>query len=64
MKEIWTGRFGQAAATYGEHAPVATACCNACRACVTGNILTIATAGLAASAPRIRRAFRRFTNLS
>ena len=31
MKEIWSGRVAQAAARYGENAPTATACCNACR---------------------------------
>jgi len=62
VKEIWTGRVGQAAAKYGEHAPMTTACCNACRACVTSNILAIATAGLAATGLGVRRAFRRFAN--
>jgi hypothetical protein len=28
-----------------EHAPMATACCNACRACVTSNVLGLALAG-------------------
>jgi hypothetical protein len=31
----------------GEHAPMAAACCNACRTCVTTNVLGIATAGAA-----------------
>ena len=31
MNPIWTGRVAQAAAEYGEQAPMATACCNACR---------------------------------
>jgi len=41
MKEIWTGRVGQIAGKYGEHAPVVTTCCNACRTCVTTNVLTL-----------------------
>lgn len=41
VKQIWTGRIGQVAGKYGEHAPVVTACCNACRTCVTTNALTL-----------------------
>jgi hypothetical protein len=41
VKEIWTGRVGQVAGKYGEHAPMATVCCNACRTCVTTNLLTL-----------------------
>jgi hypothetical protein len=41
MKQIWTGRVGQVAGKYGEHAPVVTTCCNACRTCVTTNVLTL-----------------------
>ena len=42
MKQIWTGRMAQTAARYGEHAPMATVCCNACRTCTTTNVLTLA----------------------
>jgi hypothetical protein len=31
-----------------EHAPMATACCNACRTCATTNIVTFAFAGVGA----------------
>jgi hypothetical protein len=41
VKQIWTGRIGQVAGKYGEHAPVVTTCCNACRTCVTTNALTL-----------------------
>ena len=34
--------MAQTAARYGEHAPMATVCCNACRACTTTNVLTLA----------------------
>jgi hypothetical protein len=34
--------MAQAAGKYAEHAPMATACCNACRTCVQTNILTLA----------------------
>jgi len=39
----------QVAAKYGDHAPMAAVCCNACRTCTTTNILALATgAGLGA----------------
>jgi hypothetical protein len=41
MKQIWTGRAGQVAGKYSEHAPMATVCCNACRTCVTTNALAL-----------------------
>jgi hypothetical protein len=43
VKQIWQGRMVQAAAKYGDHAPMAAVCCNACRACTTTNVLTFAT---------------------
>ena len=44
MKVMWQGRVAQAAGKYGEHAPMATACCNACRTCVQTNLLSAAVA--------------------
>jgi hypothetical protein len=38
--------MAQAAGKYGEHAPMAAVCCNACRTCVTTNILGMALAGI------------------
>jgi hypothetical protein len=58
MKQIATMRVSQAAARYGEHAPMATACCNACRTCVQTNVLGIAVAAVAAVGMRARRIFR------
>jgi hypothetical protein len=49
MKQIWTGRMAQATAKYGENAPMATVCCNACRTCVTTNIIAVAMAGIASA---------------
>ncbi|HWH54675.1 MAG TPA: hypothetical protein VNT04_03780 [Gaiellaceae bacterium] len=60
MRQIWTGRIAQAAGKYGEHAPMAAVCCNACRTCVTTNIvglLTGAIAGLGMGAARLTRRF-------
>jgi hypothetical protein len=43
VKTVWQGRALQVAAKYGDQAPMATACCNACRTCTTTNLLTLAT---------------------
>jgi hypothetical protein len=64
MQTIWQGRLTQAAAKYGEHAPVATACCNACRTCVQTNLLALAFAGVAAAGAFIARRVPRFTKSS
>jgi hypothetical protein len=64
VKQIWTGRVGQAAAKYGEQAPMATACCNACRTCVTTNLIGIATAGIAAIGVGLTRFAHRFAKPS
>ena len=46
---IWQGRMIDVAARYGEQAPMAAICCNACRTCTTTNVLALATsAGLGA----------------
>jgi hypothetical protein len=59
MKQFATARVAQTASRVGEHAPLATACCNACRTCVTTNILTILTAGLAGASVGVTRFLRR-----
>ena len=43
MKQIWQRGMIQAAAKYGDQAPMAAVCCNACRTCTTTNLLTLAT---------------------
>jgi hypothetical protein len=55
MKVIASGRLAETAARYGEHAPAATACCNACRTCVTSNLLTLGAAGVAAAGAFVSR---------
>jgi hypothetical protein len=51
--------MAQAAGKYGENAPMAAVCCNACRTCVTTNVLGVAMAGVAAAgfgvAPFVKR---------
>jgi hypothetical protein len=64
VKQIWTGRAAQIAGKYGENAPTAAVCCNACRTCVTTNLLALATAGLAAAGLGIARVARRLMNAS
>jgi hypothetical protein len=43
MKSVWQGRAVQIATRYGEQAPMATVCCNACRTCATTNLVALAT---------------------
>jgi hypothetical protein len=59
VKQFATVRVTQAAAKYGELAPTATACCNACRTCVQANLLSVAVGGLAAFGAVVTRRFRR-----
>jgi hypothetical protein len=60
VKQIWQGRMMQAAGKYGEHAPMATVCCNACRTCATTNLLGLGMAGIAAVGAGVTRFARRF----
>lgn len=39
--------MAQATTKYGENAPMAAVCCNACRTCVTTNLLTLLTGAVA-----------------
>jgi hypothetical protein len=64
MKQIWTSRLAQAAGKYGEHAPMATVCCNACRTCVTTNIFALVGAGVAGVGYKAARFARRFVTTS
>jgi len=59
VKQIATGRLAQAAGKYAEHAPAATACCNACRTCVQTNLLTLAAAAAIGTGAALRRLFLR-----
>jgi hypothetical protein len=58
VKQIATVRVSQVAARYGEHAPMATACCNACRTCVQTNLLGIALGAVAAGGAAARKLLR------
>jgi hypothetical protein len=61
MKQIWSGRVAQTAAKYSETAPTAAVCCNACRTCLTTNLIGFATAALAAAGYGFTRFARRRT---
>jgi hypothetical protein len=60
VKEIWTGRAAQAAGKYAEHAPMATACCNACRTCVQTNLIGVGVAAVTGAGLALARFARRF----
>ena len=59
MRQFATVRIAQAAGKYGDHAPVATACCNVCRTCVTSNLIGLGMAGLVAVGALGKRAWQR-----
>jgi hypothetical protein len=46
VKTIWTSRVTQTTAKYGDNAPMAGVCCNACRTCVQTNMLSLGLAAL------------------
>ena len=62
MKQIATVRLTQAAAKVGEQAPMTAVCCNACRTCVTTNVIGIATAALAGTGFALARFAKRVAN--
>ena len=61
VKPIWQGRAAQVVTKYGEQAPMAAVCCNACRNCVTTNVVGLATGALAAAGYAAVRFTRRVT---
>jgi hypothetical protein len=64
MKQIWTGRVAQVAGKYGDNVPSAAVCCNACRTCLTTNVIGLATAGVMAAGYGVARFARRFVKPS
>jgi len=59
VRQIATLRVSQVTAKYGEHAPMATVCCNACRTCVQTNLLGIAMGAVAGAGLAVRRLLAR-----
>jgi hypothetical protein len=59
VKQIWQGRMLDVAARYGESAPLATTCCNACRTCATTNVATLALGAVVMAGSGVARLVRR-----
>jgi hypothetical protein len=59
VKTFATGKLSQAAAKYGENAPMAATCCNACRTCVQTNLIALALAAVVGAGAWVARVFRR-----
>ncbi|MGZ4335281.1 MAG: hypothetical protein ACXVRJ_13560 [Gaiellaceae bacterium] len=55
MRQIATVKVSQVTARYGEHAPMATVCCNACRTCMQTNLIGVALGAFALAGARLRR---------
>ena len=64
VKAVWQGRMAQTAAKYGEHAPMAAVCCNACRTCATTNVLALGLAGVSGAAYGLARVGKRLIGRS
>jgi hypothetical protein len=60
VKQIWTGKAAQVVGKYGENAPAAAVCCNACRTCLTTNLVALATGAAGAVGYGLVRFARRF----
>jgi hypothetical protein len=59
VKTFATGKLSQAAAKYGDNAPMAAVCCNACRTCVQTNLIALALAAVAGAGACVTRFFTR-----
>jgi hypothetical protein len=59
VKAVWTGRLAQTAAKYGDNAPMAAVCCNACRTCVQTNAISLALAAIVGAGAGVARLGRR-----
>jgi hypothetical protein len=51
--------MAQTASRYGEHAPMAAVCCNACRTCVQTNAVGIALAAVVGAGAAVTALARR-----
>jgi hypothetical protein len=60
MRAVWQSRVIQTTSKYGEHAPMAAVCCNACRTCATTNLASLGLAALTGACAFVtRRVFNR-----
>jgi len=60
VRTFATGKLSQAAAKYGENAPMAATCCNACRTCVQTNLIALGVAAAVGAGAWVTSVFRRF----
>jgi hypothetical protein len=58
VRLIWSSRIAEVSAKYGENAPMAAVCCNACRTCVTTNAIGLGVAGILSAAASVGRVVR------
>ena len=59
MKGISSGRINQTLAKYGDNAPMAATCCNACRTCVQTNAIAAGLALVMAAGATVAKIWRR-----
>jgi len=59
MRTFATGKLAQTAVKYGDSAPMAATCCNACRTCVQTNMISLALAATIGAGAAVARLFRR-----
>jgi hypothetical protein len=59
VKEIARGRIGQVAGKYADNAPLATACCNVCRTCMTTNAVGFVFAAVAGAGVAVTKLTQR-----
>jgi len=64
MKQMWQGRAMQVAAKYGDQAPMAAVCCNACRTCATTNLLSLGMGAVMAAGYGVARLARKVVSPS
>ena len=51
--------MAEATVKYGENVPTVAVCCNACRTCVTSNVLTVAMGAIAGAGYAVANFARR-----
>jgi hypothetical protein len=61
VKATWQGRLVQATSKYGDQAPMAAVCCNACRTCTTTNLLALGTGAALGAVYAVGRLAKRIT---
>ena len=60
--KIWQGRVLDVATRYGDSAPLAATCCNACRTCAATNVATLALGAVLAAGSAVLKLAERITS--